>query len=157
MKIQNLALIVSCAALTAVAACSTTGTSPSAPTEAADMQGVATLDVVVTAEIAEGEVRLSLFRGAEAYDGGPMTGGAILDVSSGTATASFQGLQPGRYAIRAFHDLNGNGTMDTNALGIPSEPYAFSNNARGNFGPAKFEAAAFTVTSGANTHRMNIR
>jgi len=42
---------------------------------------------------------------------------------------------PGVYALRIFQDLNGNGKLDTGWMGIPSEPYGFSNNAMGRFGP----------------------
>lgn len=35
-------------------------------------------------------------------------------------------LSFGNYAIALFHDINNNGELDRNFLGIPSEPYAFS-------------------------------
>jgi uncharacterized protein (DUF2141 family) len=44
-------------------------------------------------------------------------------------------LDPGQYAIILFHDENGNGKLDRNALGVPTEPYGFSNNVRGFLGP----------------------
>lgn len=115
------------------------------------------LVVEITPEIREGEVRLSLFRGAEAYDGGAPLAGAARSAGAGTVTATFTGLEPGEYAIKAFHDLNGNGMLDTNLMGIPNEPFAFSNNAAGSFGPASFEQAKFEVRPGRNVHRMTIR
>jgi len=48
-------------------------------------------------------------------------------------------------AISAYHDENGNGQMDKNALGIPSERYGFSGNARGLTGPPSFEEATVAV------------
>jgi uncharacterized protein (DUF2141 family) len=65
----------------------------------------------------------------------------------GTTTLHFDGLEPGDYAIQLFHDENGNGEMDSNLFGIPSEGYAFSNRARGSFGPPKFAQMKFTVTA----------
>ncbi len=50
----------------------------------------------------------------------------------------------GEYAVSIFLDENGNGKIDKNFLGIPKEKYGFSNNAKGFFGPAKFEKAKFT-------------
>jgi uncharacterized protein (DUF2141 family) len=50
-----------------------------------------------------------------------------------------------RFAIAAFHDVNKNGELDRNPLGIPSERYGFSNNARGLTGPPSFEEAAITL------------
>ena len=38
------------------------------------------------------------------------------------------------------------GEMNLNPFGIPSEPYAFSNNAVGNMGPASWERARFAVS-----------
>ena len=49
--------------------------------------------------------------------------------------------------MKSFHDLNGNGRMDSNPFGMPTEPFAFSNNARGNMGPAPWSAAAFDVAA----------
>ncbi len=61
------------------------------------------------------------------------------------ATVAGPDLPPGRYAISAFLDLNGNGNgkLDTNLFGIPSEPYGFSNQVRPAMRPATFEEAAF--------------
>jgi uncharacterized protein (DUF2141 family) len=66
---------------------------------------------------------------------------------TGTTTIRFEGLAPGDYAVKLFHDENSNGEMDSNLFGIPSEGYAFSNRARASFGPPKFEQMKFTVTA----------
>ncbi len=57
-------------------------------------------------------------------------------------------LPPGRYGIMAFLDRNGNGRLDTLPIGLPTEPYGFSQNARGRFGPPSWSAAAFGVGQG---------
>ena len=54
-------------------------------------------------------------------------------------------LPPGRYAVNTFHDENGNGELDTNLLGIPSEGYGFANDPDASFGPPDFEAASVDV------------
>ena len=52
-------------------------------------------------------------------------------------------VPPGTYAIAVFHDENKNGKID----GFPpTEGYAFSNDARGTFGPPPFKKAKFTVS-----------
>ena len=58
--------------------------------------------------------------------------------------------------MKAFHDVNGDGEMNTNPFGMPIEPYAFSNNAVGNMGPARWEQARFTVT-GTAAQTISIR
>ena len=62
-----------------------------------------------------------------------------------TVEVAFSNLPDGEYAVSAIHDLNGNGHLDTNAIGMPTEPYGFSNDAAGNFGPPSFEQAKFSV------------
>jgi uncharacterized protein (DUF2141 family) len=54
-------------------------------------------------------------------------------------------------------DENANGKMDSNVIGIPIEPYAFSNDASGNFGPPTFEQAKFVVTKDAKKITINIK
>jgi uncharacterized protein (DUF2141 family) len=56
-------------------------------------------------------------------------------------SVQFDNLPEGEYAVSVFHDLNSNGRLDSNAIGMPTEPYGFSNNAAGNFGPPSFDAA----------------
>jgi uncharacterized protein (DUF2141 family) len=48
-----------------------------------------------------------------------------------------------KYAITIFHDVNDNEELDANFIGIPKEPYGFSNNPKSSFGPPGFDAAAF--------------
>lgn len=61
------------------------------------------------------------------------------------AVLVFRGLPAGRYAVSAFHDENDNDRLDTNLLGIPSEPYGFSRDARGRFGPPAFTDAVLDL------------
>ena len=56
---------------------------------------------------------------------------------------TFKKLAHRTYAIAVFHDLNSNGKLDKNALGLPLEPYGFSNNARNTFSAPSFSQASF--------------
>ena len=61
-------------------------------------------------------------------------------------TLSFDiSLPPGDYALSVFQDLNGNRTLDTNFMGIPTEASGSSNDAPARFGAPKFRDALFTV------------
>ena len=62
----------------------------------------------------------------------------------GVVTTSFE-VEPGEYAISVHHDDNDNGKMDTNFIGIPTEPTGLSNGAVPKFGPPKYKDAAFLV------------
>ena len=56
-------------------------------------------------------------------------------------------LPCGEYAVKVFHDENGNGELDKGVFGIPAEAYGFSNDARGSMGPPEYEKAAFQLDS----------
>jgi|TARA_B110000971_G_scaffold169269_1_gene173762 uncharacterized protein (DUF2141 family) len=47
-------------------------------------------------------------------------------------------------------DKGADGEMDTNFVGIPKEPYAFSNNVMGKMGPPKWKGAKFEVVGDAS-------
>ncbi|MCB0631955.1 MAG: DUF2141 domain-containing protein [Saprospiraceae bacterium] len=49
----------------------------------------------------------------------------------------------GNCAVAVFHDINGNGEMDRNWLGIPTEPYAFSRKPRSKWRLPRFDEVAF--------------
>jgi uncharacterized protein (DUF2141 family) len=66
----------------------------------------------------------------------------------------FTQLSPGRYAIAAFQDKDGNAKLNTNLMGVPNEPVDFSNNAKASFGPPSFDSAAFEV--GPQGARVNL-
>ncbi len=104
---------------------------------------------------ADGSVLVSLAGDKAAFEGkGAPAGEMMIKIVGGQATAVFAKLTPGTYAVRAFHDVNGNGKLDVNAFGIPTEPYAFSNDARGTMGPPSWSAAAFEVKAGGNTQSI---
>lgn len=67
------------------------------------------------------------------------------------------GLAPGRYGIMAFHDKNSDGRLNTLPIGLPTEPYGFSNNARGRFGPPNWRAASFEVRTTSVRQSIRLR
>ncbi len=58
-------------------------------------------------------------------------------------------LPPGEWAVAITQDMNNNDKVDKNVLGIPTEPFAFSNNVRPRFAPPAFDECKFTVSGGA--------
>ena len=54
----------------------------------------------------------------------------------------FRNLAPGTYALALYQDENGNGQLDRNIAGLPTEPYGFSRDARAMMSAPKFDAAA---------------
>lgn len=72
--------------------------------------------------------------------------GQVALIKNTKATATFENLPAGEYAISVFHDENSNGKLDTNFMGIPKEAYAASNDAKGFMGPPKYKDAKFQAT-----------
>ena len=60
----------------------------------------------------------------------------------GITVVTIRGVPPGRYAVEAFHDENGNGEIDRGLFGIPKEGVGFSNDAKIRMAPPKFAEAA---------------
>lgn len=62
----------------------------------------------------------------------------------------------GEYAIQVFHDLDSDGEMKTNCIGIPKEPVGTSNNAKGRMGPPKYKDAKFVFDEQNTQHTLTI-
>lgn len=71
---------------------------------------------------------------------------AKAEVIDNKAVITITNIEKGTYAYSLFHDVNDNGKMDKNFLGIPKEPYGFSNDLKGRMGPPAFEKAKFDLT-----------
>ncbi|MEZ5084205.1 MAG: DUF2141 domain-containing protein [Bacteroidales bacterium] len=92
-----------------------------------------------------GQVAISIHNGEEGYPGGEekMVQAKYVKILNGRATAEFNNLPVGEYAISAYHDENKNEKLDTNWIGIPKEGTGASNNAKAKMGPPKYEDAKF--------------
>lgn len=76
--------------------------------------------------------------------------------ASSTIRFVFEGLAPGKYAIAAYQDLNGNGSLDRSKLGLPLEPFGFSNEAGQSARPS-FSAASFSLGEGRKEIYVRLR
>ncbi|MBO1905979.1 DUF2141 domain-containing protein [Microvirga sp. 3-52] len=76
--------------------------------------------------------------------------------TAGTVELRIRNVKPGTYAIAVFHDVNGNGKLDRSFIGLPNEPYGFSNDV-GRRGPPNFEAARILVKEPTTTVVIPIR
>lgn len=73
-----------------------------------------------------------------------------VHAAGGEVVLVFSDVPAGRYAVSVYHDENDNNKLDRNFIGIPSEGYGFSRDAKGHRGPPGFDDAAFDVRDGAN-------
>jgi uncharacterized protein (DUF2141 family) len=67
----------------------------------------------------------------------------VIKIRYTEARCDFEAIPPGTYALAVIHDKNSNGKLDTNWLGIPTEGYGFSNDAKAVLGTPSFAAASF--------------
>lgn len=93
----------------------------------------------------EGQIAAALYQNQDDYQNQANHLGTRVGVTGQQVEIVFPAVPAGEYAIRLFHDVNNNQTLDKSSFGIPNEPYAFSNNARGAMGPATWESAKFRV------------
>ncbi|PKB17842.1 DUF2141 domain-containing protein [Flavobacterium sp. 5] len=66
-------------------------------------------------------------------------------IKSNSATVIFTDIPKGEYTVMVYHDENNNGKLDKNFIGMPKEPVACSNNAKGFMGPPKYEETKFKI------------
>jgi uncharacterized protein (DUF2141 family) len=63
----------------------------------------------------------------------------------------------GSYAVSIGHDLNGNKRVDTNFIGLPTEQWGVSNNARPSLRAPRFDEAVFKVAADAKEWVIDIK
>lgn len=66
-------------------------------------------------------------------------------------------LPAGDYAVMAYHDRDGDQKLDTLPIGLPTEPYGFSNDSRGTFGPPAWRAARFRLDEPGARQDLRLR
>lgn len=106
-----------------------------------------TLHVEITnVKTAKGKLMIALYKPDDKFGEGRPEISEIIEVKSvGNKKTSFA-LEPGKYALALYHDLNSNGELDKNFVGIPKEPYGFSKDFRPKFSAPSFQDCAFEVT-----------
>lgn len=105
----------------------------------------------------DGALAIALFKNEADYESqSNAVERAWLDIDAGEVEWILDSVPPGVYALIAYHDVNGNKEIDFRFFGMPKEPVGVSNNARGRFGPPRFEAASFAVRGGLVT-RQHLR
>ena len=103
----------------------------------------------------KGQVMVALYANGETWLGKAAHGSGAAATAE-KVLVKFADVPAGTYAAAVFQDVNGNGKMDSNVMGIPTEPFGFSNNAAGRFGPPKFEAAKFLMADTATSIKLDL-
>lgn len=104
----------------------------------------------------EGTIMVALFDSADTFLKRPAKV-ARVPASTGTVDVLIKDVPAGEFGFSLFHDANGNGKMDRNLVGIPTEDYAFSNNALGKMGPPSFEQVKFAIPATGTATTISLR
>lgn len=105
---------------------------------------------------ATGNLMVGIYSSAGTFLKKPDNGSGAAAATSGNKIV-FKDLPAGEYAFAVYHDVNSNGKMDKNLIGIPTEDYAFSNNAMGKMGPPSFDDAKFALPAEGATVRVSLK
>lgn len=93
-----------------------------------------------------GELYVAVYPSATAMKQHAAIQSQVVAVHSPTPRIVLADLPEGHYGIMVFQDLDGNRDLNSNMLGIPTEPYGFSTNPQV-MGPPSFEDIRFDVTA----------
>ncbi len=85
----------------------------------------------------------------------PFTGAA--PAKPGSVVVSVPNIPPGRYAVQAYHDEDGNGRLRKGLFGLPAEAIGFSRDARVRLGAPSFDEAAIDVAEPSTATRLRLR
>jgi len=109
-----------------------------------------TLTVKVTnVQADQGSIRMAVYNNEKTFPSETQSfcGAMTRPISGALPKLTCEKLPFGQYAVAVYHDLNNNGKMDKNTLGIPTEPYGFSNDVRVKWRHPKFADAVFVLSN----------
>lgn len=95
---------------------------------------------------AGGILRLGLYDAARyPDDNSKPIASADVPAIAGETVVTLHNVPPGIYAIQTFQDVNGNDKMDTSWIGLPLEPFGFSQDATPFLSKPGFDEVKFIV------------
>jgi uncharacterized protein (DUF2141 family) len=120
----------------------------SAPMTAADL--VINIGPV---EKAAGQLMVAIYDSKESFRE-TTSHAASLPAETGEMQFTFANLEAGDYAVLVYHDVNNNGNLDTNMLGMPKEPWGASLEGKMLFGAPDWAKTRFTVSDDGKTIKV---
>ena len=134
------------------------GSAPASQTAAPATAGRAGLTIEVKGlKPNQGYVKIAVVDQAKNWGGSAKAIAAVsARVTGDTMRFGFENMPVGKMAIRLYQDENGNGELDTNMIGIPTEGFGFSGQPS-SVGPPSFEAASFDVPAAGTLVTIEVR
>jgi uncharacterized protein (DUF2141 family) len=126
---------------------------PATPTAAANL--IIRVENVLPAG---GVLRLGLYDAARyPDDDSKPIASADIPATGGETVVTLHGITPGVYAIQTFQDVNANDKMDTSWLGLPLEPFGFSQDVTPFLSKPSFDEVKFTLVAGENSQVIHLQ
>ncbi len=99
-----------------------------------------------------GQVCLSLFASSKGFPDSRANAvkAKCVKISETPMVITLNNLKVGNYAVALFHDANGDGQLNRNSLGIPTEEFGFSQNPAVITGVPRFSDSAVLVAGSTN-------
>ncbi|MEM6348137.1 MAG: DUF2141 domain-containing protein [Bacteroidota bacterium] len=107
----------------------------------------------------KGMIRIGVYDRADTFNKEPVSTHAFpkTGIQNGELQCQFK-LGPGKYAFSLLDDENGDNEMNYNFVGIPTEGFGFSRDAKIQLmSPPDFEDCALQVGSGKHEWRIKVR
>ena len=129
----------------------------SAPAPRAVAPTTETVTIVVAALASTNSVvKLNFYNSPETFLKAGQTAFKMVVRPDGKNTISVPvELTTGEWAVALSQDLNNNDKLDKNFLGIPTEPFAFSNNVKPRLSAPEFKECKFTVSGPGQVITIN--
>jgi uncharacterized protein (DUF2141 family) len=107
---------------------------------------------------AGGILRLGLYDAARyPDDDSKPIASADVPAVAGETVITLHGVPPGTYAIQTFQDVNANDKMDTSWVGLPLEPFGFSQDATPFLSKPSFDDVKFNLVAGENSQVIHLQ
>ena len=96
--------------------------------------------VIAGVRPSRGKLKVAIYTYAGSFPN-PASASQTLELSPTNPTVETLLPSMKQFAVAVYQDINSDGELNRNRFGIPTEPFAFSNNAMGKRGPPAFEQA----------------
>ena len=105
-----------------------------------------------------GALQVALYdqAGYSGHDQAPVAK-VVVDARAPETVVRIPNVRPGAYAVKMFQDFHRTGSFAQSALGVPEEPFGFSNDAIPLLDQPEFDRAKFVVFGGETSIVVHLR
>ena len=108
--------------------------------------------VVTNIKVQKGMVEIGVFNNAKSFlKKGEAYKSYIKAVTNDSVVFMLKDLPKGDYAVSIFHDVNSDKKCNLNFVGIPLEPYGFSNNVKPKLSKPSFNDCKLVLSANTAT------